>query len=109
MRMVAAIAKRGTLGFMLLLVMASVPLWLPFRVSTDVPIYARYLEAFSRSFTFPPDYPPAALGVFALGSVPPVLQFNVIFAVWMLVFVTAGRIFIERWISSEAARTYSLL
>jgi hypothetical protein len=94
---------------MLVLVMASVPLWLTFRASTDVPLYARYLEAFSRSFTFPPDYPPAALGVFALGFVPPVLQFNVIFAAWMVVFVTAGRIFIERWISSEAARTYSLL
>jgi hypothetical protein len=107
--MVAAIAKRGPLGFMLALITASLFLGLIFRFSTDATIYTRYLETFTRSFAFPPDYPPAALGIFALGFIPPVHQFGVIFAAWMMIIVTAGRVFIERWISGAAARTYSLL
>jgi hypothetical protein len=107
-RNVAAIAKRGTLGFMLALVAASLFLALIFRVSDDA-IYARYLETFARSGRFPPDYPLAALGVLVLGVIPPIAPFGMIFAGWMLIVVTASRVFIERWISRQAARTYSLL
>jgi hypothetical protein len=90
------------------LVAASLFLALIFRVSDDA-IYARYLETFARSGALPSDYPPAALGVLVLGVIPPIAPFGLVFAAWMLIVVTAGRVIIERWISGQAARTYSLL
>ena len=83
-RNVAAIAKRGTLGFMLAMVAASLFLALIFRAATDDTVYARYLDVFARSGRFPPDYPPATLAVLVLGFIPPIPPFGMIFAAWML-------------------------
>ncbi|HXA43400.1 MAG TPA: hypothetical protein VNV65_10875 [Candidatus Solibacter sp.] len=102
-------ARRQTLAFAVALAVAAVFLALVFRASNDAAIYNRYIQRFATSLTLPPDYPPATVGLFALGYLPPLPDFALVFAVWMLVVATAGRALLDRFVSSQAARTYSLL
>src|SRR5258708_4932238 len=101
--------RRQTLAFALALAAPAMFLALVFRATTDAAIYSGYVNGFAASLALPPDYPPAALGLFAVGYVPPLPAFALVFAAWMLLVATAGRAVLERFVSPQAARSYSLV
>jgi hypothetical protein len=73
----------------------------------DIDLYHRYAAAFLSRHSLPYEYPMLAVLPFFL-ALPPVGDYIVVYAVWMVVLFIAGYVAIYRFASSRAANLYAL-